>query len=99
MGARPAAGGSQRLGAWTFFLSSFVTPLVGIVVLAPAIRRRRWSVVVAAMVLLAAAVFASLQGGFGLASAVLRALAVGLLAGASGYLYQRFFMGRDRAGP
>lgn len=51
------------------------------------------------MVLLAAAEFGSLQGGFGLASAVLRALAVGLLAGACGYLYQPFFMDRDRAGP
>ena len=82
----------------TFFISSFAAPFVGIALIAPAIRARRWTVVGALMAAIAVAVFLSLAGRYATGSGILRSLAVGLLAVAAGYLYQRHFMDRDRAG-
>lgn len=82
----------------TFFLSSFIAPFVGIALVAPAIRRRRWGVVGVVMAALALAVFISFSGRYETGSGILRSLVVGALAVVAGYLYQRYFMDRDAAG-
>jgi len=80
----------------TFFIASFLAPFVGIAVLAPAWRGRRWGLVGAVVATIGVAILVSFQGRCGVASGVLRLLAVASLALGCGYLYQRWFMDSGR---